>query len=150
MCFTFMETWHHEDYGVKLDLQNIWLKGWDITARTGRTGSSPPSLRATSPALTIMSTSVIIRVGDILKSLKIIFSYLCVFAFPEKFAFYFKHTSYMMSVIAPIWGDFEAFFCMPHIFFFILGAFDGLSYMVHVDWEKLVASQVIRNRWKGR
>ena len=56
----------------------------------------------------------------------------------------------MMSVIAPIWGDFEAFFCMPHIFFFILGAFDGLSYMVHVDWEKLVASQVIRERERER
>ena len=82
---TFLETWHHEDYGSQQYFQNtIWLEGWDITARPSWTGLSPPSSRTTSPALTRMSTSVIRSVFESatssLKSLsKISFFYLCIF-----------------------------------------------------------------------
>ena len=66
---TFLETWHHENYGGQPDFQNIWLVGWDITARPVWKGSSPPLSRTTSPALTRMSTSVIKSVFESATSL---------------------------------------------------------------------------------
>ena len=81
-----------EDSGSQSDFQNLWLEGWDITAKPGWTGSSPPLSRTTSPAQSRMSTSVIKSVFESATSL-FAFS-----VFPEKFTFYFKHTSYIVSL----------------------------------------------------
>ena len=69
MGLTFLETWHHENFGGQPDFQNIWLE----TARPGWIGLSPPWSRKTSPALTRMSSSVFGSATSLLFLLSIYF-----------------------------------------------------------------------------